>query len=346
MKCLIENVRIAGIATCLPDKVFEMNSMVDKYSAKEVANTIKTTGVARVHIADAKETTSDLCFKAAENLIKKDGIDKAEIGGLVFVTQTFDYLYPATSVVLQDRLGLSKDTICFDISYGCSGYIYGLFQAASLVNTGVTDNVLLLAGDTNSKVLDPNNFGARMVFGDAGSATLVSKSKGGVMGFHLCSDGSRANTVLNQNGGFRNWPENTNSLDYSKNANKGDDVFSFIISSGTSSIKIMLEYMGWDKDDVDFYGLHQATKFTLEFMKRKLKLNNEKAPFDIMNYGNTGPTTIPLVLTDYSHKERGVDTRSWKKVILAAYGVGLSWGSVSCDLSQTSIIKPINQDLR
>ena len=101
-----------------------------------------------------------------------------------------------------------------------------------------------------------------------------------------------------------------------------------------------------DKDEVDLYALHQATKFTLDFMKKKLKLNEDKAPFDIENYGNTGPTTVPLVITDYAHKGLEVDTTRWKKVVLAAYGVGLSWGSIACDLSKTNIYRPINQDLR
>jgi 3-oxoacyl-[acyl-carrier-protein] synthase-3 len=102
--------------------------------------------------------------------------------------------------------------------------------------------------------------------------------------------------------------------------------------------------MGWDKDDVDFYGLHQATKITIDFMRKKLKLAYpERAPFDIENYGNTGPTTVPLVLTDFPHRNNGVDSSKWHKVVLAAYGVGMSWGSVACDLSKTHLYKPINQ---
>ena len=345
MKCLIKNVEIKAIATCLPQNTFEMNSLKGKYEDKEIDNMMKTTGVVRVHVAEQCQTTSDLCFEAAELLLKSEDINKDEIDGVVFVSQTFDYLYPATSVVLQHRLGLSKETICFDISYGCSGYMYGLFQAASMIHTGACKNVLLMAGDTNTKILNPDNLGARMGFGDCGSATLVSVGPSSI-GFHLCSDGSGANTVINVNGGFRHWPDNAQKLDFSKNANKGDDVFAFIVSCGTKSIKTILDFMEWDKDEVDLYALHQATKFTLDFMKKKLKLNEDKAPFDIKNYGNTGPTTVPLVITDYAHKGLEVDTTKWKKVVLAAYGVGLSWGSIACDLSKTNIYRPINQDLR
>lgn len=345
MKCLIKNIRIEAIATCLPENSFEMDSLKGEYEEKEIDNVKKTTGIVRVHVAEQSQTTSDLCFEAAELLIKNHGIDKNEIDGVVFVSQTFDYLYPATSVVLQHRLGLSQDTICFDISYGCSGYVYGLFQAASMIHSGACKNVLLMAGDTNTKISNQKNLGSKMVFGDCGSATLVSVGDSS-LGFHLCSNGGGADTVINVNGGFRHWPENSYKLDFSKNANKGDDVFAFIVSCGTKSIKTILEYMEWNKDEVDLYALHQATKFTLDFMRRKLKIEESKAPFNIKNYGNTGPTTVPLVLTDSAHKKVPVDTQFWKKVVLAAYGVGLSWGSVACDLSKTKIYKPINQDLR
>ena len=182
-----------------------------------------------------------------------------------------------------------------------------------------------------------------MVFGDAGSATLVSKGKSRV-GFHICSDGYNYQTVLCDKMGFRKFPENTNP-DYQQDPSmSGDDVFSFIVNVGPTTIKTVLELMGWDKDEVDFYGLHQATKITVDFMRKKLKLAHpERAPFDIQNYGNTGPTTVPMVLTDWPHRVEGVDTSTWHKVVMAAYGVGLSWGSVACDLSKTIILKPINQ---
>ena len=122
----------------------------------------------------------------------------------------------------------------------------------------------------------------------------------------------------------------------------GDKVFNFIVHCGQDSIKKMLEYKQWDKDEVDFYALHQATKFTLSYMRKRLKISPEKAPINIMNYGNTGPTTVPLVLSDLCYQGSGVDTSKFKKVIMSAYGVGLSWGTIACDLSETNIYKPIN----
>ena len=344
MKCIIENVEIKSIATCLPEKVVEMTSYKDKFGEKVVTDTINGSGIERLHEAAVGETTSDLCQRAAEMIFEKEQIDRNTIDGVVFVSQTFDYFNPATSCVLQGKLGLSKECVCFDISYGCSGYMYGIFQAASLIGSGACKSVLVMAGDTNSKFANTEDKSSVMVFGDAGSATIVSKGEGR-LGFHIMTNGYDYKTVLWDGIGCRAHPQNRQPDFKSEELPmSGDDVFSFIVNVGPKTIKSVLELVGWDKDDVDFYGLHQATKITVDFMRRKLKLAHpERAPFDIMNYGNTGPTTVPLVLTDWPHRAVGIDTSTWHKVILAAYGVGLSWGSIACDLSKTKIYRPINQ---
>lgn len=344
MKCIINNVEIKSIASCLPEYILEMSSLKERFGEKEVEDTIKGSGIERLHVAAEHETTSDLCQRAAELIFEREQIDRSTIDGVVFVSQTFDYYNPATSCVLQGKLGLPNDCVCFDISYGCSGYIYGIFQAASLIGSGACNNVLVLAGDTNSKTVRPHVKSELMVFGDAGSATLVSRGNG-KFGFNIESNGYEYKTVLSSKWGFRMWPENKNPEYSTPGAGMdGDDVFSFIVKVGPKTIKTVLELMDWDKDDVDFYGLHQATRITVDFMRRKLKLAHpERAPFDIMNYGNTGPTTVPMVLTDWPYRAEGIDTSTWHKVVLAAYGVGLSWGSIACDLSNTKIYRPINQ---
>lgn len=344
MKCIIENVEIKSIATCLPEKVVEMSSYKSKFGEKVVEETIKGSGIERLHEAAIGETTADLCQRAAEMIFEKEQIDRNSIDGVVFVSQTMDYFNPATSCVLQGKLGLSNDCVCFDISYGCSGYIYGIFQAATLIGSGACNKVLVMGGDTNSKNADTEDKSNVMVFGDAGSATIVSKGDGR-MAFHIMTNGYEYKTVLWDGLGYRSHPQNRQPGYKSADAPmNGDDVFSFIVNVGPKTIKSVLELAGWDKDEVDFYGLHQATKITVDFMRRKLKLAYpERAPFDIQNYGNTGPTTVPLVLTDYPYRTEGIDTSAWHKVVLAAYGVGLSWGSIACDLSKTKIYRPINQ---
>lgn len=344
MKCIINKVEIKSIATCLPKNVLELSSLSERFGEKKVEDTIKGSGIERLHVASIGETTADLCQQAAELIFEKENVDRSIIDGLVFVSQTFDYYNPPTSCVLQGKLKLSNDCVCFDISYGCSGYIYGIFQAASLIGSGACNNVLVLAGDTNSKTIRPHIKSDIMVFGDAGSATLVSRGDSS-LGFDIETNGYDYKTVLSSKWGFREWPKNRESS-YSTPGSgmDGDDVFSFIVTVGPRTIRNVLELVGWDKDEVDLYGLHQATKITVDFMRRKLKLAHpERAPFDIQNYGNTGPTTVPMVLTDWPYRAEGIDTSSWHKVVLAAYGVGLSWGSIACDLSKTKIYRPINQ---
>ena len=352
MKCLINNVSIQAIATYLPTNILEMTSLNDLYGEDDVKMVINATGVERVHVADEQQTASDMCFEAASFLIEKEKINKEDIDALVFVSQTADYRAPATSIILQDRLGLSKEIVCFDIPYGCSGYIYGIFQAASLIGSGACKNILVLAGDTTTKMINPKDRSQRMVFGDCGSATIVSKGEGQI-GFHICSDGSEHEKVIIPAGGFRIPSSEDTRKEYSDSEGNirtqenlymdGSSVFNFIIKSAQQSINTLLQYMKWDKDDVNFFALHQATRFTLSYLRKRLKLDSEKAPINIANYGNTGPTTIPLVLTDTSHNESGVDTTNWNKVLMSAYGVGLSWGSIACDLSETHIYKPINK---
>lgn len=344
MKCVFKKVEIKSIATCLPEKVVEMSGYASKFGEKVVEETIKGSGIERLHEAVDGETTADLCQRAAELIFAKEGFNRSAIDGVVFVSQTFDYFNPATSCVLQGKLGLSKDCVCFDISFGCSGYINGIFQAASLISSGACNNVLVMAGDTNSKTHDKDNKSSVMVFGDAGSATIVSRGETN-MAFHIQNNGYDYKTVIWDNVGFRKWPQNRKTEYVTEEPPmQGDDVFSFIVSVGPKTIKSVLELVGWDKDEVDFYGLHQATKITVDFMRRKLKLAHpERAPFDIENYGNTGPTTVPMVLTDWPYRAEGIDTSTWHKVVLAAYGVGLSWGSIACDLSKTKIYRPINQ---
>lgn len=344
MKTIINNIDIKSIATCVPKGILEMSSLKEKFGAKEVEDAIAIAGIERLHVAAIGETASDLCFEAAEQILTTEQIDRSTIDGLVFVSEHPDFHGPATSCVLQGRLGLPKDCVCFDINYGCSGYIYGIFQAATLIGSGACSKVLVLAGNTNSKTVDKERKSSYMVFGDAGSATLVEKGTGS-LGFHIMTNGYDYETVMTPKRGFRYWPESFDvNFKLEGKEMQGDDVFSFIVSVGPKSIKEVLGLVGWDKDDVDFYALHQATKVTIDFMGKKMKLAHpERAPFDIMDFGNTSSTTVPMVLTDWPYRAEGIDTSTWHKVILSAYGIGLSWGSIACDLSKTKIYRPINQ---
>lgn len=352
MKCLLGNLRIKAISTYLPHDVLEMTSLASIYGEKTVETIMKATGVERVRIARHDETASDMCFEAARHLLEQEQVPKELIDGIVFISQTADYRLPATSVILQHRLGLSQETVCFDISYGCSGYIYGIYQAAMMVSSGSCRNVLVLAGDTTTKLINPYDRAQRMVFGDAGSATLVS-SGDHTFGFHINSDGSGYDQVIVPAGGFRIPSSELTRQEFEdKDGNirtqenlymDGMAVFNFILQSGKSSIQTITDFMNWAKEDINLYALHQGTSFTLRYLIKRLKVEESKAPINILNYGNTGPATIPLILSDMFHMGASSNLNALDKVIMCAYGVGLSWGSVACNLADTNIYEPINK---
>jgi len=348
MKNILNNIKIQAIAAYLPSKVLEMRSLADIYGEKTVETIIQATGVERVHVAASDETSSDMCFEAAIMLIEEEGISRENIDGLIFASQTSDYRLPATSIILQDRLGLTKETVCFDLPYGCSGYIYGIFQASLLISSGTCKNVLVLAGDTSTKMINAKDRAQRMVFGDCGTATLVVKGNN-TIGIHMGVDGSGYDKVIIPAGGSRIPSSEATQLEFSDDEGNirtqenlymdGLSVFNFILQSGKSSINSLLEYMNWNKEDVNLFALHQGTSFTLRHLIKRLKVDPEKAPINIVNYGNTGPSTIPLILCDMFHSNPEI-TSKWDKIIMCAYGVGLSWGSIACSLSETNIYKP------
>jgi 3-oxoacyl-[acyl-carrier-protein] synthase-3 len=348
MKAFIDNIKIAAIASWLPENNLEMNSLQSEYGENEVANIIKATGIKRSRIANENDTASDMCFRAASFLIEKEKINGTDINGLVFVSQTTDYLLPASSICLQDRLGLGKDTVCLDIHYGCSGYIYGIFQAALWIHSGACKNVLVLAGDTTSKMIHPKDKSLRMVFGDCGTASLITKGTY-PMGISIHSDGSGFDRLIIPAGGFRKpVNEKTSQLMYDEDGNgrtennlfmDGMAIFNFAITNVHTDINTLIENMKWEKEDVDLFALHQANEFMVNYIRKKLKAPIEKVPTNVTNYGNTGPASIPLLLSEYLYDKKN----NLQKVIMSGFGVGLSWGSIACNMSETTFYEPVNK---
>lgn len=348
MQTIINNISIESVAAWLPENRLDMRSLASVYGESEVENIMKATGVESVRIADADMTSSDMCRKAAEYLFEADGIERSAIDGLVFVSQTSDYILPATSICLQDRLGLSENTVCIDIHYGCSGYIYGLFQAACWINSGMCSKVLVLAGDTTSRMINPMDKSLRMVFGDCGTATLVGRG-GSPMGFHIQSDGSGADRLIVPAGGFRTPVSmETSILEYDEDHNgrtkndlfmDGMAIFNFAITKVHKNINTLLEAMQWEKESVGLFALHQANVFMVNYVRKKLKARPEVTPTNVTNYGNTGPATIPLLFSDLCSN----GNYDLSRVVMSGFGVGLSWGSVAVNMCNTRFYNPFNK---
>lgn len=330
----VNNVEIVGIAACVP-KSIEENISLKIFQEGEAERFIAGTGVERRRIASNSTTTSDMCYHAAEKLIADLNWTKNEIDCLVFVTQTPDYILPATSCILQNRLGLNEECYAIDISLGCSGWVYGLSVITSLMQNGTFKKGLLLVGDTTLKPCSREDKSAWPLFGDAGTATALKHTEGEHLMFHLATDGSGSNAIIIPDGGYRQ-EFNENSLVYNdiesgirrnnlQTILNGMDVFSFGINKAPETIEKLSQYFTIDKDIVDYFVFHQANLFMNEKIRKKLKLPAEKVPYSLKNYGNTSSATIVLtIVTQLADKVKN-GTHSF---IACGFGVGLSWGSV------------------
>ena len=332
----IPNVAVRGISACVPKKINE--NLDYPMNDEDRVKLISSIGVERKRIVDINTCTSDLCFKAAEKLIEELNWVKSEIDCLIFVTQTPDYILPATSCILQHRLGLSTECYAQDISSGCSGWVYGMSTISSIVFTGDGDirKALLLVGDTTSKLTSKEDKSTWPLFGDAGTATALEYVAGDEgPKFHLGTDGEDAEAIIIKDGGYRNYfsADSLKIVSYEEGISRtnlqvyldGMNVFSFGISRGPQSVNKLLEYFGIDKDSIDYFTFHQANLYLNEKIRKKLKLESEKVPNSLKNFGNTSSATIPLTLVT----ELRENLKSKKlNHIGCAFGVGLSWGSV------------------
>ncbi len=322
MNIKLSKLAITGIAAAIPAQRFDLIQLADQFGLNEIKRIKMSTGIETVRLANAKQKASDFCLAAAQHLLNTLSILPASIDGIIFISQTPDYRMPATSCILQDRLGLSKNTVAFDINYGCSAYIYGLFQAALLLNSKSCKRVLLCTGDTITQHLNPADQKARLVFGDAGSATLIEQGTADIA-FNIMTDGSGYKSLI---------------IDKSANGNdkplfmNGSEIMEFALREVPDSIESVLAQMGWKKEEVGTFALHQANQFMLDYLRKKLNVKKERVPIAVKEYGNTGPASIPLTLCHYRDS---LSLQSKAKVIMSGFGVGLSWGSVALNLSKT-----------
>ncbi|MBR4379779.1 MAG: ketoacyl-ACP synthase III [Bacteroidaceae bacterium] len=342
---IIKNVSVAGITTCVPKNV-EENTSLPFFKEGEAEKVILSTGIERRRIVSPGVTSGDLCSKAAEDLIQGLGWDKEEIDCLVFVSQTHDYILPATSCVIQGKLGLPNSCCCFDISYGCSGWVYGLSVISAMISGGVMKKGLLLVGDTTSTFKSAKDKTARPLFGDAGTATAIEfKEDAEEMRFALYANGYKYDSIIVPDGGCRN-PFSASSLvetEYEEgvirtpmhSAMNGMDVFSFGITKAPEVTKEILEFSGKTVDEVDYFIFHQANKFMNEKIRKKLKIAEEKVPYSMKDFGNVSCATIPLTI-DY--RFNNASELKDKEIVATAFGVGLSWGSTIFRLSDIKYI--------
>lgn len=338
-------VGVTALAGAVPHTVIDNYKYTQYFPEEQVKEVVDKVGIYERRFADEKICSSDLCFAAAEKLIKDNGINKEEIDLLVFISQTPDYRMPATSVLLQNRLGLPNSTIAFDINLGCSAFIYGLSVVFSMMNNKGIRKALLLDGETRSKVYSPKDRRSAFLFGDGGVAALIERDeKFGDSFISLNSDGSRGDLIKINGGGYRH-PSSLETLkervvdEYGNIRSdeqgymNGGDVFNFVIREIPKDIKRIVEFSGVNLADLDYYVFHQANNFINSYLAKKLKLDTGKMPSTIAKYGNTSSVSVPLTIADQLKGKLDGSHR----LLLSAFGVGMTWATAIIPFIDTRI---------
>lgn len=325
----IENVSITGIASAVPERKQTLEDVGATFGEKTARRILKATGVSERR-SSAKLCSSDLCEAAAERLLAELGWERESIGALIFVSQTADYQLPATSCVLHGRLGLPKSCAALDINLGCSGYIYGLMVAGQMVNDGSMRRVLLLVGDTISRIVSPEDRATVPLFGDAGTATgLEFDGKAQPLTFVLGTDGTGYRNLIVPAGGAR---QPVGSKDLSMD---GSEVFTFTLKEVPALLKETLATAAWKLEDVRQFIFHQANQMMLDYLVRKMEIDSARVPLSIAEYGNTSSASIPLTISD---KLRDGGISRGDKLLLIGFGVGFSWASLAWHVAEPLVL--------
>jgi 3-oxoacyl-[acyl-carrier-protein] synthase-3 len=340
-----KNIGILGMAAAVPKNTIDNYNYTEYFAKEDVKNIIDKVGIKERRFAPEGMCASDLCFAAAEQLISDLGIDKDEIDLLIFVSQTPDYRMPATSITLQHRLGLGKHTAAFDISLGCSAFVYGLSVVYGLMQSGGFRKALLLDGETRSRVYSPKDRKTAFLFGDGGIAAIIEQNeKFGKSFFSLNSDGSLADLIKMDAGGYRN-PSSVETLtekvvdEYGNIRNEeqgymnGADVFNFVLKEIPKNFKSVLESSNNTNESIDFNLFHQANEYMNNYLAKKLKLDTNKVPSCIAQFGNTSSVSIPLTIVSQLQNQ----LQGQKKLMLCGFGVGMSWATAQINLQDCTI---------
>ncbi len=332
----VSGVGLRGIASAVPQTIQTAESLADIFGEEATKKLIKRVGVRERRVAGVL-CSSDLCEVAAERLLQELAWDKASIDALLFVTQTPDYVLPATACSLHERLSLSSHCIALDINLGCSGYIYGLWMASQFLMGGAVKRLLLLVGDTPSRFVSPEDRSTAPLFGDAGTATALEFVPEALsLSFSLGTDGTGGEHLMIPAGSFRQ--PHTESTEVRKEQSDGSirsdedlsmngaEVFAFALREIPDLVKTTLALAEWDIEHVDAFVPHQANAFLLRHLAKRMKLPLEKMHLNLEQFGNTSCASIPLAITT---ELAGSLSRSSMNLLLVGFGVGWSWGAVA-----------------
>lgn len=325
---------IKAISYYLPEKILTNEALAKNFpegSVEKIANTI---GVDSRHIAAEGETAGDMAEKAALRLFDEWSVKPQEIDFVMLCTQSPDYFLPTTACILQHRLNIPTSAGAIDYNLGCSGYVYGLALVKGLIASGVAKNVLLLTSETYSKYIHPKDKANSIIFGDAATATLISLDGFASIGaFSLGTDGSGADNLIIKTGGMRHrLPLGILTIDENGTINSSDhlfmngtEIFSFSQNKVPQLVAETLAKNECEQSDIDLFVFHQANRYMLNFLRKKMHIEEDKFYYCLSRFGNTVSSSIPIALKE-AMTDKHIKVKD--KVLIAGYGVGLSWGGV------------------
>lgn len=329
---------IAAISVHLPERVLTNEDLAEQFPDWTVAKIAGKTGIDGRHIAGDGEYTSDLAVGAVRALQQEHDVDLSTVDHLIAVTQTPDHLMPAVSSVVHGALGLQTDCGTVDLALGCSGYVHGLGLASALLDSGQAARVLLVTADTYSRLLNPGDRGVRTIFGDGATATLLEPAPAGrgARAFVYGSEGTGGGALSVPHGGLRDGGLPAAAVPAHRGLSDGPfdlymdgpAVFDFTLRVVPPAVERVLVKAGLERDAVDTWVFHQANRFMLDHLRRKLGLPPERFLIDMADVGNTVSSTIPIVLA--RAKARG-ELPEGSRSVLLGFGVGLAWAGAVVD---------------
>lgn len=324
--------KISKICLHLPECILSNEKLHNDFNNYEPDKIESKIGIRNRHVVSKEETALDLAFAASEKVL--EGYDRSKIDFLILCTQSPEFFLPTTACILQDKLGLATTAGSFDYNLGCSGFIYGLAICKGLISASIANNILLVMSETYTKHINEKDFANKSIFGDGAAATIIEKSnEEHIYDFVLGTDGKGMNNLIIPNGGTRNKynPNAETKTDDSGNSRtdnnlymNGPEIFNFTIKAIPSLINQTLEKNNLKFNDIDYFIFHQANKYMLDYLRKKIKIPTEKFYSNMLETGNTVSATIPIALKDCI--ENGV-VRSGDKVLLCGFGVGYSYGA-------------------
>ncbi|MDR0823079.1 MAG: ketoacyl-ACP synthase III [Endomicrobium sp.] len=328
-------IGIKAIEYYLPNNTLTNERLEEIFPPLTAERIFKATGVETRHIADDREYVSDMAVNAANKLLTVHNIPKESIDFILLATQSSDYLFPSTACLVQEKAGFSKNIGALDFNLACSGYIYGLSLAKSLVLSKAAKNVLLITADTLSKFIHNQDRSNRLVFSDGASASLICECANNINEFDFGTDGSGAQNLYVPAGGFR-LPKTdktaiaeTDDTGSRRSKNNlymnGMAIFNFAIDIVPKTVNQALRKNNLSMKDIALIVPHQANGFILKHLQRKLNIPDEKFYFCLKDYGNTGSSSIPIALKNAQIENR---IKIGNNILLVGFGAGYSWGSI------------------